>query len=79
MLLRLHQGVYELPETIHLTSDDAGTATCPLRVEAFENDEVVVSGGSRLHAEWRPFRNGIYRTMVPRGTKTDQLFVNGRR
>jgi hypothetical protein len=79
MLLLLHSGIYELPETIRLTSNDAGTAACPLRIEAFGTEEVVLSGGSRLHLEWKPFRNGIYQASVPDGTKTDQLFVNGRR
>ena len=77
--LLLHGGTYELPETLRLTSDDAGTAACPLRIEAFGNGEVVLSGGSRLSLAWKPYRNGIYQATVPRGTKTDQLFVNGER
>jgi len=75
----LHGGVYELPETLHLTSDDAGTALHPLRIEAYGRGEVVLSGGSLLHLAWTPFRDGIYQSPVPPGTKTDQLFVNGRR
>jgi hypothetical protein len=78
-LLLLHGGVYELPATLRLTSDDAGTGACPLRIEAFGDGEAVLSGGSRLHLEWKPYRDGIYRASVPRDTKTDQLFVNGQR
>jgi len=77
--LLLHAGVYELAETLRLTSDDAGTAACPLRIEAFGDGEVVLSGGSRLQLQWKPYRDGIYQASVPRGTKTDQLFVNGQR
>lgn len=77
--LLLHEGIYELPETLRITSDDAGTAACPLRIEAFGDGEAVLSGGSRLHLEWKAYRDGIYQAAVPRGTKTDQLFVNGER
>ncbi len=78
-LILLRGGVYELPTTLRLTSDDAGTAACPLRIEAFGDGEAVLSGGSRLHLEWIPYRNGIYRASVPRDIQTDQLFVNGQR
>ena len=78
-ILRLHGGTYELPETLRLTSDDAGTAACPLRIEAVDDGEVILSGGSRLHLQWKPYRDGIYQASVPRGTQTDQLFVNGQR
>jgi hypothetical protein len=77
--LLLHGGVYELPATLRLTSDDTGTAASPLRIEAFGDGEAVLSGGTRLHIEWKPYRDGIYQAFVPRGTKTDQLFVNGQR
>jgi hypothetical protein len=77
--LLLHGGVYEFPETLRLTSDDAGTAAYPLRIEAFGDGEVVWSGGSRLHPQWKPYRDGIYQASVPRGARTDQLFVNGQR
>ena len=77
--LLLHGGVYELPETLRLTSGDAGIAAYPLRIEAFGDGEVVLSGGSRLHLQWTPYRDGIYRASVPHGTRTDQLFVNGQR
>jgi hypothetical protein len=78
-LLLLHGGVHELPGTLRLTSDDLGTAAYPLRIEAFGDGDAVLSGGSRLHLEWKPYRRGIYRASVPRGTKTDQLFVDGQR
>jgi len=77
--LLLHGGVYELPETLRLTSDDAGTAAYPLRIETFGDGEVVLSGGSRLHLQWKPYRDGIYAASVPHGTGTDQLFINGQR
>ena len=78
-LILLHDGVYELTETLRLTGDDAGSAAYPLRIEAFGGDEVVLSGGSRLRPQWKPYRNGIYQAAVPRGTRTDQLFINGQR
>lgn len=78
-LILLHGGIYELAETLQLTADDGGTADYPLRIEAFGDGEVVLSGGSRLNLQWKPYRNGIFQASVPPGTKTDQLFVNGQR
>lgn len=75
--LLLHGGVYELPETLRLTSEDTGSAACPLRMEAFGDGEVVLSGGSRLQLNWKPYHDGIYQASVPRGTSTDQVFING--
>lgn len=78
-MILLHAGVYELRETLRLTEEDAGTPAYPLRIEAFWDGEVALSGGSRLNLQWKPYRDGIYQASVPRGTKTDQLFVNGQR
>lgn len=75
----LRPGIYELAQTLSLTSEDAGTAEHPLRIEAPGDGEVVLSGGSRLHLRWTPYRDAIYQAAVPAGTRTDQLFINGKR
>jgi hypothetical protein len=46
---------------------------------AYKNETVVVSGGQLLRVNWKPYRNGIMKTMVPNDCATDQLFINGQR
>ncbi|HEY0308102.1 MAG TPA: PDZ domain-containing protein [Acidobacteriaceae bacterium] len=79
VIILLRSGVYELAQPLRITHEDADTPKAPLRIAAYANEEVVLSGGTRLTLAWKPYRNGIYQAIVPRGTKTDQLFVNGRR
>ncbi len=75
----LREGTYYLPDTLVFTFKDSGTKSAPISYAAYEKEEVVISGGMRLELKWRPYRDGIVQSSVPAGTKTDQLFVNGRR
>jgi len=78
-IILLREGTYALAEPLHLGAEDTGSSAFPLRIEAFGNEHVLISGGSRLRPKWRPYRDGIYQTKLEPGTTTDQLFVNGRR
>jgi hypothetical protein len=68
----LRGGTYELEQTLRITQG-------PLRMRAYAGEAVVLSGGTRLSLEWKAYRHGIFVAAVPAGTRTDQLFVNGRR
>ncbi len=72
-------GVYYLPETQILTSEDSGTRERPVTYAAWPGEEVVISGGERLALQWVPYRDGIMMAKVRPGFTTDQLFVNGTR
>lgn len=72
-------GNYYLDQTIVLTPEDSGEQQARILYAPYPGERVVLSGGTRLTAHWRPYRNGIMQTSVPPGTRTDQLFVNGRR
>ncbi len=67
-------GIYELTKPLVISADNA-----PFRIANFAQEEPILSGGTRLQLEWRPFRNGIFQASVPSGTATDQLFINSRR
>jgi hypothetical protein len=72
-------GVYYLPETVVLTTEDSGTKLNPVTYSAFPGEEAVISGGVRLSLTWTPYRDGIMMARVPAGLKTDQLFLDGKR
>jgi hypothetical protein len=75
----LRQGTYYLDQTITFTADDSGEQQAQVLYASYPGERVVLSGGTKLNPRWRPYRNGIFQTEVPVGTRTDQLFVNGRR
>ena len=70
----LRGGVYELTTPLLIGAENA-----PLRIANFAQEEPILSGGTRLKLDWRPFRDGIFQATVPSGTATDQLFINNRR
>ena len=67
-------GTYYLPEPLVLSPEDSGItfSTAP-------GDLVTLSGGKKVTGQWKPFRDGIWMTGVPRGLSFTQLFVNGKR
>jgi hypothetical protein len=70
----LREGTYELKEPLHIKA-----VNNPLRIANYAQEEAILSGGTRLQLAWRPYRDGIFQAAVPKGTTTDQLFINNRR
>jgi hypothetical protein len=70
----LRGGTYELTKPLLIKVENT-----PLRIANFAQEEPILSGGTRLQLDWRPFRDGIFQAAVPPGTTTDQLFINNRR
>ena len=70
----LRAGTHELTQPLHITAGNA-----PLRISNYAREEPILSGGTRLQLDWRPFRDEIFQATVPSGTTTDQLFINNRR
>lgn len=75
----LRGGTYYLNKTFTLEHEDSGTSEAPIIYKSYQNEEVVISGGTRMFLDWSSYRDGIYKAVVPEGTKTDQLFVDGER
>jgi hypothetical protein len=71
-------GVYHLPETLVFTPADSGSAEFPVAYRAVSEGRAVLSGGSELKLDWKPFRNGISQAATPQGLEIDQLFINGK-
>src|SRR5580658_1589146 len=70
----LRAGTYELAQPLYVTAEN-----CPFRIANYAQEEPILSGGTRLQLDWRPYRDGIFQASVPSGTTTDQLFINNRR
>src|SRR6266849_304554 len=72
-------GTYYLPQTVAFTDKDSGSKDSPITYMADEGAEAVISGGTRLSLQWKPWRGEIMQARVPSGMESDQLFVNGER
>ncbi|NQT19967.1 MAG: hypothetical protein HQ592_09695 [Planctomycetes bacterium] len=76
----VHDGTYYFPEPLVLGPEDSGSEDRPITYSALPGARPVLSGGRRIDAEWKPYRNGIWTCALPeQELDFDQLFVNGRR
>jgi hypothetical protein len=73
------EGTYYLPETIVFLPEDSGSSNAPVTYASYNNEKVVISGGSALKLVWQPFRDGMLQAPTPAGLVMDQLYVNGQR
>jgi hypothetical protein len=75
----VREGTYYLGTTLSFEPKDSGTKDAPIVYIAEDGHVVTLSGGVRLHCDWKPYRDGILMASVPRGVEFSQLFVNGKR
>ena len=78
--INLLGGTYRLKETFSLDERDSGRAGQTVTYRAATGASPVISGAFKANG-WQIFNSSlnIYRTKVPVGSQTRQLFVNGRR
>lgn len=77
--VNLLDGVYELQETLRFGPEDSGTSGKPVVWQAAEGSKPVISGGTKisgwtLHDEAK----NIWVASVPTGSKSRQLYVDGK-
>jgi len=77
--VHLHGGTYYQSEPFVLSAEDSGTAEAPVVWQAEPGENAVISGGTRLELQWKPYKDGIWQAQVSGGPQMDQLFVNGER
>jgi hypothetical protein len=75
--VHVEDGVYYLPKALVFTSEDSGTEKHPIVYKATNEGGAVLSGGSKLDLNWKPYHDGIYQAATPENLKIDQLFING--
>jgi hypothetical protein len=71
-------GVYYLPETLVFTPADSGSKKYPVVYRAQNEGQAVLSGGSMLNLDWKPYKAGVFLAKTPAGLEIDQLFINGK-
>ena len=76
--IHVGDGIYHLPETLVFTPLDSGSAKFPVVYRAVNEGRAVLSGGSELKLDWKPYRDGIFQAATPQGLEIDQLFINGK-
>jgi hypothetical protein len=76
--IHVGDGIYHLLETLVLTPADSGSAEFPVVYRAMNEGRAVLSGGSELKLDWKPYRDGIFQAATPQGLQIDQLFINGK-
>jgi hypothetical protein len=79
MRVLLREGTYYLDETIVFVPEDSGAPDAPVTYSSFKDENVTISGGTRLTLDWEPYRDGIFQAKTAAGLEIDQLFVNGQR
>ena len=79
MTVFLREGTYYLEEPLEFSAEDSGTARSPITYSAYKDEKVIISGGSKLHLTWKPYRDDIFQAKTPGSLDIDQLFVNSKR
>src|ERR1700678_127525 len=75
----LQAGTYYLESPLTFGEEDSGVPDSSIIYAAGPGQEVTISGGQPVSCNWKPYKDGIMRTVVPAGLDFSQLFVNGRR
>jgi len=71
-------GKYFLDEPVIFNKADSGTKDCPITYMAYPGEKPIISGGRRIEADWKPYKDSIMVCNV-KDWKFNQLFVNGER
>ncbi len=67
----VRQGIYHESVVV----PNPGQKGLPIRFQAYQQENVVLDGTKTIVTEWKPYKNGIYKTHVDIG-KIEQLFAN---
>jgi len=72
----LRKGVYYPDATIEILANDFNGKT--IRIAAFENEAVTISGAKKVNLTWSQYNSTIYSAKVNLDFDTDAMFVNGK-
>ncbi len=77
IVVNFASGVYYLDSTVVFSAEDSGSVLAPVLYRAAAGQKVVLSGATRLAAEWRPASGGIYAAPLAGEAVYDELFLDG--
>ena len=73
----LRGGTYYIDDTLEINSDDFNTENKSLTIQAYNGENVIISGG-KIIGNWEKYDGkNMYRTYVGEGTDFRQLYKNG--
>lgn len=78
--VNIRRGIYSIQEPIVFNKEDSGPKNNPITYQAYQNEEVIISGGKTITG-WKRYKNGLWMTNIPEVKKGlwsfRQLYVNG--
>lgn len=80
VVVNLRKGLYVIDKPIVFAAKDGGTKDCVIEYKAFQNEEVIISGGLKLASNWRRVKSGsnIWKLKIQDSLPSiNQLFANG--
>lgn len=69
-------GIYYLPKTIGFTEADNKASVI---YQSDKEGGAIISGGTLLRLNWKPWKNGIFEAQIEGNQFIDQLYINGKR
>ena len=73
----LKDGMYYLPNTVRFSEKDSRAGNASVTFSAEHPGRAIISGGSKIRVDWKPYKNGIYVGKLSSTSKIDQLYING--
>ncbi len=78
----VREGTYALAATLSFTTEDSGTAECPVVYRAYPGEAPMLTGGRTIKG-WKPYRAGVYVADLAAQKVDDrhfrELFLKGER
>lgn len=72
----LRDGIYHLDKPIVINPDNTQLIT----ITAWENEEVIISGGQELQLNWTLHKDGVYQAQIhDESLEFDELYISGER
>lgn len=87
IVVEIADGFYPVTEPVVFTAEDSGTDQCTITYRAAKGAKPVISGGTKLEAEWQkaddvdwlPDGRVAYKAPLQRSEKLRAIYVNGER
>ena len=77
VVVYVREGTYYFKKPIVFLPEDSRQAEEGVVYKSFNAEKVNISGATPIALKWLPYKNNIFKAVVPAGIVFDQLFVNG--
>lgn len=70
------KGTYVFDQTVTISGKNFALRS--LKIQPYQHEKVVFSGGKKVSLRWVPYRDGIFKASLALATKPDRLFLHGK-